>query len=330
MVVDAGTLNPGDLDWSRLEALGLCSIHQGSNPSEVAPRCRDATIVITNKVLISEAVIDQLPSLKYVGVTATGYNNVDMRAAKRRNIVVTNVPEYGTDSVAQSVFAHLLNLTQRTAHHAQAVADGRWESAKEWCFWDFPLIELSGLTMGIIGCGRIGQATAKLAHAFGMRILGYDPHPRAGAEQIAMVDLDTLFRESDVVSLHCPLTTDNERMVNADRLRLMKPTAYLINTSRGPLVDEGALADALNANLLAGAGIDVVTVEPPRQSSPLFKAKNCFVTPHIAWATLASRRRLLNTAIDNVAAFLRGTPTNAIEIGHPMALRQALAERGGS
>jgi glycerate dehydrogenase len=312
VVVDAGTLNPGDLDWSRLEALGLCSIHQGSNPSEVVPRCRDATIVITNKVLISEAIIDQLPSLKYVGVTATGYNNVDTRAAKRRNIVVTNVPEYGTDSVAQSVFAHLLNLTQRTAHHAQAVADGRWESATEWCFWDFPLIELSGLTMGIIGCGRIGQATAKLAHAFGMRILGYDPNPRAGADQIAMVDLDTLFRESDVVSLHCPLTTDNERMVNADRLRLMKPTAYLINTSRGPLVDEGALADALNANLLAGAGIDVVTVEPPRQGSPLFKAKNCFVTPHIAWATLASRGRLLNTAIDNVAAFLRGAPTNSI------------------
>lgn len=312
VVLDSLTLNPGDLSWDRLSALGDCAIYERSSPEQVIPRSLDAEVVVTNKAVLSREVINQLPNLRYIGVTATGYNNVDLSAARERDIPVTNVPVYGTSSVAQMVFAHLLNLTQRVAHHAQAVSDGRWTSSADWCFWDFPLIELEGATMGIIGLGRIGQATARLAHTFGMNVLAYDVRPFDGPECVQMVDLPTIFSESDVVSLHCPLTADNQNLVNAERLSWMKPTAYLINTARGPLVDETALADALNSDRLAGAGIDVVRVEPPRQGNPLFSAKNCFVTPHIAWATHASRGRLLGTAIDNVAAFLNGKPRNVV------------------
>jgi glycerate dehydrogenase len=315
VVLDSHTLNPGDLSWDRLSALGDCTIYERSSPQQVIPRSRDAEVVVTNKAVLSRDVISQLPKLRYIGVSATGYNNVDTSAARERNIPVTNVPVYGTNSVAQMVFAHVLNLTQRVAHHAQAVSAGRWASSADWCFWDFPLIELEGATMGIIGFGRIGQATARLAHAFGMNVLAHDALPVQVPDYARLVDLETVFRDSDVVSLHCPLTADNDKLVNAERLRLMKPTAYLINTSRGPLVDEAALADALNSGRLAGAGIDVVRVEPPAQGNPLFSAKNCYVTPHIAWATHASRQRLLNTAIDNVAAFLSGKPTNVVNDG---------------
>jgi glycerate dehydrogenase len=213
------------------------------------------------------------------------------------------------------VFAHLLNLTQRVADHAQAVREGRWASAPDWCFWDFPLLELEGMTMGIVGFGRIGRATARLAQTFGMRVLAHNRSPISTESGVLTVSLETLFRESDVVSLHCPLTPDTQRLVNLERLALMKPTAFLINTSRGPLIDEAALADALNNERLAGAGLDVLENEPPHARNPLYGAKNCYITPHIAWATRASRQRLLDTAIDNVAAYLRGEPKNVVSIG---------------
>jgi glycerate dehydrogenase len=245
-------------------------------------------------------------------VTATGYDVVDVEAARELGIVVTNVPTYGTASVAQMVFAHVLNLTQRVGDHARAVSEGRWASSPDWCFWDFPLIELTGMTMGIVGFGRIGRATSQLAQAFGMKVLAYNRSPIDVLAGVRVVDLETLFSESDVVSLHCPLTPETRRLVSRERLALMKPTALLINTSRGPLVDEAALADSLNAGRLAGAGVDVLECEPPADGNPLFTAKNCYITPHIAWATRASRQRLLDEAVENVAAFLRGTPRNVV------------------
>jgi glycerate dehydrogenase len=312
VVLDSRTLNPGDLSWERLESLGDCTLYDRSLGEEVVSRSRAADIVISNKTVLSRQVIDSLPKLKYIGITATGYNNVDLKAARERDIPVTNVPVYGTNSVAQMVFAHLLNLTQRVAHHAHAVSDSRWATSTDWCFWDFPLIELAGATMGIVGFGRIGQATGRIAHAFGMNVLAYDANRVEAPAYVQLVDMENIFRKSDVLSLHCPLTADNENLVNVERLSWMKPTAYLINTARGPLVDEQALADALNAEKLGGAGIDVVRVEPPTQGNPLFSAKNCYVTPHIAWATHASRGRLLGTTIDNVAAFLNGKPQNVV------------------
>ena len=312
VVLDGFTLNPGDLSWKSLEALGDCDFFDRSPPEQVVARARDAEIVITNKALLPRESIEELPKLKYIGVTATGYNVVDIKAARERDIPVTNVPVYGTHSVTQMVFAHLLNLTQHVADHAQGVRDGRWGSAVDWCFWDFPLYELQDATMGIIGFGRIGQTTARVAHAFGMRVLAYDAFPVEGPDYVDLVDLETVFRESDVVSLHCPLTAENENLVNAQRLQLMKPTAFLINTGRGPLVDEDALAEALNAGRLAGAGLDVIRVEPPTGDNPLFSAKNCYVTPHIAWATRESRTRLINTTTENVAAFLAGQPQNVV------------------
>ena len=312
VVLDSYTLNPGDLSWEKLESLGSCTYFDRTPPDEVVERSKNADMVLTNKALLSKDAIKQLPELKYIGVTATGYNIVDVDAARERHIPGTNVPSYGTDSVAQMVFAHLLNITQRVADHSRAVREGRWTAAPDWCFWDFPLVELKHNTLGIIGLGRIGRATARLGHAFGMQVIACNRSPVKDPEVARMVDLETVFRESDVVSLHCPLTAENEKLVSAERLRLMKPTAILINTSRGPLVDEQALADALNNDRLAGAGVDVVSTEPPSGDNPLFAAKNCYVTPHIAWATRAARARLLDIAVENVAAFLRGEPQNLV------------------
>lgn len=311
VVLDGYTANPGDLSWDALEALGQVQVFDRSVAEEVVPRAAHADIILTNKAALPRQAIDKLPRLKYIGVTATGYNDVDLVAARERNIPVTNVPVYGTASVAQMVLAHLLNLTQRVADHAQAVRDGRWASATDWCFWDYPLQELEGATMGIIGLGRIGQATARLADAFGMRVIGTS-RSQNGPDYIQRTDLETLFRTSDVVSLHCPLTADTQGIVNRERLAMMKSTAFLINTSRGPLVDEAALVAALNEDRLAGAGLDVVCVEPPTGDHPLFRAKNCYVTPHIAWATRAARARLIGTSIENVAAFLRGQVQNVV------------------
>ncbi|HYW79298.1 MAG TPA: D-2-hydroxyacid dehydrogenase, partial [Thermoguttaceae bacterium] len=286
VVLDGYTLNPGDLSWDELKALGPCEIYDRTPPSQVIDRARDAQILLTNKVALGRDRIDQLAELRYIGVLATGYNIVDTEAARERGIPVTNVPTYGTDSVAQMVFAHLLNLTQRVAHHGRTVAEGRWNASEDFCYWDYPLVELAGLTMGIVGFGRIGRATARLAAAFGMRVVAYDVVPPSDVPaDVEIVELDELFRISDAVSLHCPLTPDTQELVGRERLALMKSTSMLINTSRGPLIDEQALAETLNAGRLAGAGLDVLAVEPAEPTNPLLTAKNCVITPHIAWAT---------------------------------------------
>ncbi len=313
VILDAYTLNPGDLSWERLLSLGNCSIYDRTPADQVVAEAAEAELVLTNKAVLSREVIEALPQLNYIGVMATGYNVVDLDTARDRDITVTNVPIYGTDSVAQMVFAHVLNFTQRVAHHSDAVKAGRWSSASDWCFWDFPLRELAGLTMGIIGFGRIGQATAKLADAFGMKVLVHNRSSIDPLEYAQQVDLDTLFRDSDVVSLHCPLNEETRGMVGAERLRMMKPTALLINTSRGPLVDELALADALQHRQIAGAGLDVLSTEPPPADHPLLGVEKCVITPHIAWATHSARSRLLDTVIDNVAAYLAGEPRNVVE-----------------
>lgn len=313
VVLDGYTLNPGDLSWEPLKQIGECTFYDRTTADEIVERALPAEIVLTNKVPLSQNTIDQLPSLKYIGVTATGYNIVDVTAARERQIAVTNVPTYGTASVAQMVFAHLLNLTQRVADHAGSVRDGKWTQCPDFCFWDSPLMELSGKTLGLVGLGRIGLATAEIGLAFGMRVVAYDPYvsetPKA---EVVLTDLDDLFASSDVISIHCPLTDDNQGLVNSERLARMKSTALLINTSRGPLVDDQALADALNSGQIAGAGLDVLGVEPPAADNPLMHAKNCFITPHIAWATWAARFRLLGTAIDNVRAYQAGRPVNVV------------------
>ena len=313
VVLDAYCLNPGDLSWEKLEAIGDCTFYERTPVEKVGERIRDADVALTNKVPFRRELVAEQKRLKYIGVTATGYNIVDTEAAREHGIVVTNVPTYGTMSVAQMVMAHVLNLTQRVGDHAAAVREGRWAASKDWCFWEHPLLELSEMTLGIVGYGRIGKATAGLARAFGMKVIAHNRSAiEASGDEVRQVDLETLFRESDVVSLHCPLTPETDQLVNWERLSLMKPTAFLINTSRGALVDEAALAEALNNGILAGAGLDVLGAEPPREDNPLFGAKNCYITPHIAWATRQARQRLLDQAVENVAAFLAGREENVV------------------
>lgn len=313
VVLDGYTLNPGDLSWEGLEALGELTVYDHSLNDQAVERARGAEIVMTNKVELSREVIGALPDLKYIGVQATGFNVVDIEAARERDIPVTNIPTYGTASVAQMVFAHVLNLTQRVAHHAGTVQEGRWSECRDFCYWDFPLRELDGLTLGIVGYGRIGQRTGDIGRALGMELLAHDDYlDPADFPGVEFTGVDDLFRRSDVISLHCPLTPETENLVDAGRIALMKESALLINTSRGPLVDDRALADALNSGRIAGAGLDVVSVEPPPRDNPLFSAANCFVTPHIAWATRSARSRLLNTLVDNVKAYLAGEPENVV------------------
>lgn len=314
VVLDSHTLNPGDLDWDALQMLGSCKIYDRTPPAQVVSRAQGAQIVLTNKTVLSRESIERLPQLRYIGVLATGYNVVDVEAATKQGICVTNVPAYGTPSVAQMVFAHVLNLTQHVAEHAQSVRAGDWSRSEDFCYWNFLLVELAGLTMGIVGFGRIGHQTAKLARAFGMNVIYHDVSPAPVPPPEAQpVDLDTLFRDSDVVSLHCPLTQANRGFVNKLRLEMMKSSAFLINTSRGPLVDEPALAEALNAGRIAGAGLDVLCEEPPRADNPLLSARNCYITPHIAWATRSARQRLMEIALSNVRAFLEGNPQNVVD-----------------
>ena len=312
VVLDGRTLNPGDLSWDELQSLGECRIYDRTPPDEVVKRAADAEIILTNKTVLTREQIHSLPKLRYIGVLATGYNIVDVVAARERNIPVTNVPTYGTRSVAQHTFALLLELTQHAGHHAQTVRDGRWTKCADFCYWDYPLVELESLRMGIVGLGRIGRAVADLAQAFGMPVLAAGTTPKPSPAGVHFVPLETLFRQSDVVSLHCPLTPETKNLVNAQRLALMKPTAFLLNTSRGPLVDERALADALNSGRIAGAAVDVLSVEPPPADNPLLRAKNCMVTPHIAWATRAARARLMQVAVANIRAFLSGNAENVV------------------
>jgi len=313
VVIDGQTLNPGDLSWERLHALGNCTIYPRTPPDLVVPRCCQAEVVLTNKVVFSEEIIAALPKLKYIGVTATGYNIVDVEAARRRGIVVTNVPTYATSSVTQMVFAHLFNLTLHVGEHALGVREGRWCRSEDFCYWDFPISDVSRMVMGIVGLGRIGQATAAVAIAHGMKVLASDPAPPQPLPPgVELVPLEELLRRSDVVSLHCPLTPQTQRLVNAERLALMKPTALLINTSRGGLIDEQALAAALREGRIAGAGLDVLSVEPPPPDNPLLKAPNCYITPHIAWATKQARQRLLEAVVANLEAYLAGRPQNVV------------------
>ena len=313
VILDGHTLNPGDLSWEGLSKFGELKAYERTPPELVAERCAEAEIIITNKAIVTRETINSLPALRYIGVTATGVNIVDCKAATERSIPVTNVPGYGPRSVAQMTFAHILNFTQQTAHHANEVSKGRWSNCPDFCFTDFPLVELDGLVLGILGYGDIGKESARIGRAFGMEVIA---HSRSLTEsipgEVEAVDLSELFVRSDVLSLHCPLTPETEKVVNAESLASMKPSAFLINTGRGPLVDEQALANALNAGKLAGAGLDVLSTEPPPPDNPLIGAKNCIVTPHIAWATLAARKRLLDITVANLKAFLEGVPKNIV------------------
>lgn len=317
VVLDGYSANPGDLSWGGLEALGDVSLYDRTPPELVLERLGDAEAVITNKVPFDTARLAQLPKLRYIGVSATGYNIVDVAAARARNITVTNIPAYSTASVAQMTFALLLEVTQQVGLHARLTAEGAWCKAPDFSFWEAPLLELEGKTLGLVGYGQIAQRVARIAKAFGMKVVinTRNPDKYKGSlmnAQNGFVDLDELIAVSDVVSLHCPLTPETERLINAERLAWMKRTAILINTSRGQVIDEAALADALNSGRLAGAGLDVLSSEPPAPDNPLLAARNCFITPHIAWATRAARERLLTVAASNLKAFIDGQPQNVV------------------
>jgi glycerate dehydrogenase len=316
VILDGFTTNPGDLSWAPIEVLAPCTVWNRTTASALIERIGDAEVVLTNKTPLPAETLAALPHLRLISVLATGVNVVDVAAATAQGITVCNVPAYSTPGVAQAVFALLLELTNRPGHHNSTVRAGRWSAGPDFCYWDGTLVELAGLTLGIVGYGAIGAAVAALGRAFGMHILANRRHATGAiAEGGAYVDLDRLFRESDVVSLHCPLTPDTKHLVNADRLARMKPSAYLINTARGPLVQEADLAEALNNGRIAGAGIDVLSVEPPLPDNPLLTAQNCVITPHIAWATRAARQRLVAISAANIAAFLAGTPQNVVHPG---------------
>ena len=310
--LDGYTLNPGDLSWEPLEKLGDFTVYDRTEPDAIVERAADADVILSNKVVLSAETLAQLPKLRYIGVTATGYNNVDLAAARKQGITVTNVRGYSTPAVAQHTFALLLGLTNHAELHSQSVRAGDWANAADWCYWQTPLVEISGKTMGLIGLGDIGTQVARIALAFGMRVLAHRKSTTPAGDGIELVGLDELFRESDAVSLHCPLTEETREIIDAASLAKMKPTAYLINTGRGGLVAEQDLADALNNEKLAGAAVDVLSSEPPKADNPLLTAKNCLITPHIAWALRESRQRLLHMVADNIAAFQQGKPTNAV------------------
>lgn len=313
VVLDGYALNPGDLSWTGMEALGELTVYERTSPSEVLERSAGAEVLITNKTVITAEHMVALPQLKYIGVLATGYNVVDIDEARNRGIVVTNIPAYSTASVAQMVFAHVLNITQRVGYYATENANGRWTNSVDFCYWDTDLVELDGKKMGIVGLGNIGRATARIAQAFGMEVLVVTSKEQSALpEGMKKVTLDELFAQSDVVSLHCPLTPDTKEMVNAARLQTMKPSAILINTGRGPLVNEQDLADALNEGRIAAAGLDVLSVEPSVTGNPLLGARNCFITPHIAWATKEARIRLMDIAVNNLKSYQGGIIINNV------------------
>ena len=315
VILDGHTANPGDLSWDGLREYGELEVYDRTAPTELLSRAEGAEVILTNKVIIDAKTMAALPCLRYIGVLATGYNVVDIAEAHRRGIVVTNIPAYSTMSVAQMVMAHLLNITNQVALHAESVRRGEWQECPDFSFTKSPLIELDGLTLGIVGLGNTGSATARMAQAMGMQVMAVSSKTEEMLRPLGIrkaSGYEQLFSEADVVSLHCPLTDETRHLVNRERLALMKPTAILINTGRGPLLDEKAVADALTEGHLYAVGVDVLTEEPPRKGSPLITAPRCYITPHIAWASAAARRRLVSIATSNVAAFLRGEPQNSI------------------
>lgn len=306
-VLDGYSVNPGDLSWDELAKLGDLTVYDRSMPEEVAERAKDAEIVLVNKVVFRESDFRALPNLKLLVELATGYNNIDLEAAKKYSVAVANIPAYSTDSVAQMAFAHILNITHHVARYADEVREGKWTTCRDFCFWDAPLFELSGRVIGIIGLGHTGMATARIALAFGMKVLAKTSKPQSVLPKgIEAVSLDRLLAESDIVSLHCPLADDTRGIINRDAIAKMKKTAILINTGRGPLLVEDDVAEALNSGRIAAAGIDVLSKEPPREGNPLLSARNCYVTPHIAWATVEARTRLMAIAVENVRQFVAG------------------------
>ena len=313
VILDGYTANGGDLSWKALEDIGELTVYDRTRPEEVLLRAKDAEIVLTNKVCLRKQEMEQLPRLKYIGVLATGYNVVDLEAAREHGIIVTNVPAYSTESVAQMVFAHLLTITNRTEHYARLNREGNWSSCPDFCYWDTPLTELAGKTLGIVGLGNIGRRVAVIAQAFDMKVVAYTSK---AADQLSSGirkrTIDELLKESDVVTLHCPLAPGTHHLINSQTLQMMKPSAILINTGRGPLVNDQDVADALKANRLRAYCADVLSEEPPRADNPLLPCENAFITPHIAWATMEARSRLIDVAIGNVKAFIDGQPVNVV------------------
>ncbi|MGL4292273.1 MAG: D-2-hydroxyacid dehydrogenase [Bacteroidales bacterium] len=313
VILDGYGLNPGDLSWDQIKKQGELIVYDRTLPDEVLKRAKGAQIILTNKTVLTETEINQLPELRYIGVLATGYNVVNIDAAHKKGIIVTNIPAYSTASVAQMVFAHILNITNRVGLHASEVKAGRWSSSKDFCFWDTPQIEIANKTIGLIGLGHTGMATARIALAFGMRVNALTSKKQNDLpDGITAVSKEDIFSKSDIVSLHCPLTIDTRKIVNETTLSLMKSAAILINTGRGPLIDEQALADALNSKMIYAAGLDVLSCEPPKADNPLLSARNCFITPHIAWATFEARERMMQIAAENIRNFLKGSPINVI------------------
>ena len=314
VVLDGYALNPGDLSWEGLKNLGECQVFDRTKPEEVFSRISDAEIIITNKALIGRHLLFELPVLQYIGVTATGYNVVDVLAASERGIIVTNIPAYSTDSVAQLVFSHILNVTNRVELHANSVKSSEWTSNPDFAYWKTPQMELAGKTLGIIGFGQIGRKVAEIAKAMGMTVIFQNRSQKTDVpEGIIQKSLSEVFAESDFVSLNCPLTAENNEFVNKNLILTMKPTAVLINTGRGGLVNEADLAEALNSGQIAAACLDVLSTEPPKPENPLISAKNCFITPHMAWATIEARQRLMNITVDNLRSYLSGKPNNLVQ-----------------
>jgi len=313
VILDGYTENPGDLSWEGFEELGELNVYDRTPANKAVERIGDAQAVIINKTPITRETLNACPNIKYIGVLATGYNVVNVNAAKEKGVVVTNIPTYGTAAVGQFAIALLLEICHHIGHHSKAVSDGRWSDNPDWCFWDYPLIELAGKTMGIIGFGRIGQTTGAIAKAMGMNIIAFDDHPNNTGETLAdYVSLDELLARSDVISLHCPLFPSTEGIINRNSIGRMKDGVIIINNSRGPLIVEQDLADALNSGKVFAAGLDVVSTEPIREDNPLLKAKNCIITPHISWAPQESRKRLMDIAVSNILAFACGNPVNVV------------------
>lgn len=312
VLLDAHTTNPGDLDWAALRALAACEVHPRTPAALTVERLRGAPLALTNKSPLREEHLEALPDLRYIGVMATGTNVVDLEACRRRGVAVTNVAGYSSASTAQLVFAHLLALIHRVEEHSQSVREGEWGRCPDFCYWKTPLVELDGLTFGIVGYGKIARRVARIAEGFGLRVIAHTPRPPADEPGVRFLPLEEVLSTADVLSLHCPLTEGTRHLINARTLGLMKSSAYLLNAGRGPLVDESALAEALRRGRIAGAGLDVLGEEPPVQGSPLLTAPNCLITPHIAWATRASRARLVAEVAENLAAFLRGEARNRV------------------